>query len=130
MPYQDRPTTHEKEFCHRTRKEDAFFSSSPTIQCLEEQQERKHGDPSEPVEAAASSAGEPLMDYSTYFWKKPLSQFTLSFFYTLYPQTIQTKEEKKSFRNFASPFAVRMDRKVTNLFSSCPYKIKTMQLLC
>lgn len=98
MPYQDRPTTHEKEFCHRTRKEDAFFSSSPTIQCLEEQQERKHGDPSEPVEAAASSAGEPLMDYSTYFWKKPLSQFTLSFFLHTLPPNYTNEGGKEEFQ--------------------------------
>lgn len=108
----------EKGFCCRTRKEDAFFPAPPAIQCLEEQQERKHGDLSELMEAAASSAEELLMDCSTYRWKKPLSQFSLSLslsFYTLYPQTIQMEEEEQTFRNLRSQLVIRMDRKVAKL---------------
>lgn len=60
--------------CRRVRKEDAFFPTPPAIQCLEEKQERNHGDLSELREAAASSAGVALlMDSNTYCWKKPLS---------------------------------------------------------
>lgn len=51
-----------------------FFPTPPAIQCLEEKQERNHGDLSELREAAASSAGVALlMVSSTYRWKKPLS---------------------------------------------------------
>lgn len=51
-----------------------FFPTPPAIQCLEEKQERNHGDLSELREAAASSAGVVLlMDSCTYCWKKPLS---------------------------------------------------------
>lgn len=73
-------------FCHRARKEDAFFPTPPAIQCLEEQQERNHGDLAELMEAAASSAGGTLlMDWSTYRWKKPLSQRACSLSLFLHP---------------------------------------------
>lgn len=59
----------EEEFCLYVAGQERkilFFATPPAIQCLEEQQERNHGDLSELMEAAASSAGGALwMDGST-----------------------------------------------------------------
>lgn len=85
-----------------------FFPTPPAIQCLEEKQERNHGDFSELREAAASSAGVALlMDSSTYRWKKPLSlSLSLSppsFFFSLCHLLPLSYTNGRTRENFQKP---------------------------